>query len=173
MVILDKLFTILCKKNKKLAFYNWRKSLGLWKKKITSLKKLLQWNKMKLTSKVLNRWYSQFKYEESVMQSVCNRDYVISMYEILGNTQSTKQFENKYLTVFGFMVNRYLKQLLGKEVRAHLKKIVLVLKKEKSSFVMIDFTEEEKQKNTDKFVSPIKNKHIPEYISAIVSSKKA
>lgn len=107
------------------------------------------------------------------MQSVCNRDYVISMYEILGNTQNTKQFENKYQTVFGFMVNRYLKQFLGREMRGNLKKIILILKKEKSSFVMIDFTEEEKQTNVDKFVSPIKNKHIPEYISAIVSSKKA
>jgi hypothetical protein len=94
------------------------------------------------------------------------------MYEILGNTQSTKQFENKYQTVFGFMVNRYLKHFLGKKMKGNLKKIVLILKKEKSTFVMIDLTEEEKYQAHDKFVSPIKNKHIPEYISAIVSSKE-
>lgn len=116
---------------------------------------------MKLTSKVLNKWYNQFKYEESIMQSVCHRDYIISMYEILGNTKDSKQFSDKYHSVFTFMLNRYLKQWMTPELKNNLKKVVLMLKKDKTSFVMVDFTEEERQKATHmkhnhKFISPIK-----------------
>lgn len=159
--MLENILSITLKKNKRQAFNSWRNYLALWKRKISSIKKLLHWNKMKLTSKVLNKWYNQFKYEESIMQSVCHRDYIISMYEILGNTKDSKQFSDKYHSVFTFMLNRYLKQWMTPELKNNLKKVVLMLKKDKTSFVMVDFTEEERQKATHmkhnhKFISPIK-----------------
>lgn len=172
IVTLEKLFRILDKNGKKKAFYTWKRSLELWKKKVSSIKKLLQWNKMKITSRVLNKWYSQYKYEESVMHSVCHRDYIISMYEILGNTQNTKQFSNKYQSVFTFMINRYIKQWLHPECKSNLKKVVLVLKREKGTFWMFDLTEAEKLKPANKFISPIKDtKNLPDYVNMLMSSK--
>ena len=172
IVTLEKLFRILDKRDKKKAFTAWKRSLDLWKKKVSSIKKLLQWNKMKITSRVLNKWYSQYKYEESVMHSVCHRDYIISMYEILGNTQNTKQFSNKYQSVFTFMVNRYIKQWLHPEAKNNLKKVVLVLKREKGTFWMFDLTEAEKSKPANKFISPIKDpKNLPDYMNVLMSSK--
>jgi hypothetical protein len=172
MIVLDKLCNIIDRKNKKNAFLVWNKTLKVWKKKLNSIKKLLHWNKMKITSRVLNKWYNKFKYEETMTQSVCHRDYVISMYEILGNTKSVKMFSSKYHQVFAFMINRYLKNSFGVEFKKSLKKIILVLKNERNSHWMIDFSEEEKSKVNKSFISPIKNgKTIPDYLNVMMSCK--
>jgi hypothetical protein len=172
IIMLDKLCNIIDRKNKKNAFLVWNKTLKVWKKKLNSIKKLLHWNKMKITSRVLNKWYNKFKYEETMTQSVCHRDCVISMYEILGNTKSVKMFSSKYHQVFAFMINRYLKHSFGLEFKKSLKNIILVLKNEKNSHWMIDFSEEEIAKVNKSFISPIKNsKNIPDYLNVMMSCK--
>lgn len=172
MMVLEKLWNCILNRERKNAFSVWKKTLKNWRKKVNSIKKLLLWNKMKTTSRVLNKWYNKFKYEESMTQSVWHRDYVISMYEILGNTKSVKLFSNKYHQVFTFMINRYLKHSFGNEFKRSLRKIILVLKNEKNSHWMIDFSEEEKAKVNKSFISPIKNiKNIPDYLNVMMSGK--
>lgn len=172
MVVLEKLCHILDRENKKNAIKIWKTTLKLWKRKLNSIKKLLQWNKMKITSKVLHKWYNQFKYEESIYNSGCHKDYIISMYEILGNTQNLKQFAQKYHPIFVFMINRYLKQILKGDLKNHLKKVVVSIKKDRSHFYLIDLTEQEKGKSKNHFLSPIKeSKILPEYVNVMMSSK--
>ena len=127
---------------------------------------------MKVTSKVLNRWYTQFKHEESIYYSVSHRDYIISMYEIIGSTQSMKQFSSKWYSVFSFMLNRYIKQKLIGDLKIGLKKIIVSFKKDANTFYAIDFTEEEKAKVNNRFISPIKNnRNLPDVVNALLSSK--
>ena len=137
-------------------------------KRISSIKKLFNRNRLKVTSKVLQKWYSHYKFESSMIQSVSHRDFKISMYEILGNTQNLKQFIQRYHSVFVFMMNRYMGQWLRDENYSHLKHMYLTLRKDKSTFVVIDLTESERKKNP-RFISPIKN--TKDYSHLILASK--
>lgn len=127
---------------------------------------------MKITSKVLHRWHSQHKYEESMVQSVYNKDYIINMYQILGNSQGPNQFTKKYYGVFTFMLNRYLKQALGQEMVTKLKKIILTVKKESNMYIMIDLSEEELVKDNSYCASPIQDfKPLQDHSNIFISSK--
>lgn len=171
MAALDKLCTCIEIANKKRAIKTWKKAVDLWQKKVQSIKKLLHKSKMRITSKVLNKWYTQFRHEESVYHSVSHRDYIISMYEILGNTQTMKQFSSKCHSVFSFMLNRYM-QRVNTDNRLSLKKIVVAFKKDSSTFYALDFTEEDKPKANHRFISPIKNnRKLPDVVNALLSSK--
>ena len=155
-VVIEKLIQILDRSSKKRVLRTWKGSLDLWNKRLLSIKKLFNKSRLKTTSKVLQKWYSYYKFEGSMIQSVCHRDFKISMYEILGNTQSLKQFIQKYHSVFVFMMNRYMTQWLKPENYSQLKHMYLTLRKDKSTFVVIDLTETERKSNP-KIVSPVKN----------------
>ena len=110
--------------------------------------------------------------EDSMMQSVYHKDYIISMYEILGNSQNLKQFQSKYHNVFSFMINRYLKQVVAFKGAESIKKIVFTLKAEKNRYLAIDFSEKERHQATARFISPIKeNPTVTEYANILASSK--
>ena len=170
MIVLEKLWSIIERRNKKKAFSVWKRSLKLWKKKLNSIKKLLNRSRIKTTGKVLNKWYHQFKYEESMMSSVCHKDNIVNMSDFYGNIQNPKLFSEKYHTVFSFMINKYIRQSL--KLGNNLKRVVLALKNDKTSFNLIDFTEEEKSKRQPKFLSPLKStKNLSEYVNGLISSK--
>lgn len=172
-VALDKLCARIEAANKKQALTIWKQAVILWTKKVHSIKKLLHKSKMRITSKVLNKWYTQFRHEESVYHSVSHRDFVISMYEILGNTQTMKQFATKCHSVFAFMLNRYM-QRVSADSKLSLKKIVVAFKKDASTFYALDFSEDDRPKVSHRFISPIKNnRKLPDVVNALLSSKPA
>ena len=107
-----------------------------------------------------------------MVKSVHNKDYLISMYELLGNSQSPHQFANKYYGVFIFMLNKYMKQVLGKNIVNNLQKVILTLKKEKNMYIMVDLSEKERGNKAKNCHSPIRDfKALPEYSNILVSSK--
>lgn len=168
---LDKLSRVLDRRSKKDAFGEWKYTLELWKRKISSLRKLFQWNKMKITSKVLNKWYSQHKYHESMIQSVYHKDYVISMYEILGNCQSHKQFATKYYRVFGFMLNRYLRQVLEPSSK-NLQKVIVTLKRDdKNEYIILDLTEQKKSRENNSSIPNLEVRHQNDCSQTVISGK--
>lgn len=168
---MEKLCHILDRENKKYALRTWKSTVDLWKLKISRIKKLLQWNKLKITSKVLNKWYSDYKLEQSMFQTVSHRDYVISMYEIMGNLKNANQFKGKYHSMFAFMVNRYLKQWLSPQCKSSLKRAYLSLKKDKNSFMVVDLSEPSGRKHSN-VLSPVRpSKPYPEYANQFGPSK--